>query len=320
MNVLVTAAGRRASLVRAFVRAAHARGGLVVTSDVDPLAPALFLGDVAVRSPRTEEPGYIDALLRIVEDRDIGLLVPTIDPDLSVLAAHRDVFRELGCRVLVSSSGFVDVVLDKHETGRVFGAAGIAVPRSWLPATLGDELPAEVFVKPRQGSASIDTYQVHRTLLPNVLPLVPDPIVQEVLAGPEITVDALLDLDGVPVHFVPRRRLRTVGGESVQGVTIAHDAELGAWVERVLRIAQNLGALGPLTVQAFLTEDGPVLTEINARFGGGFPLALEAGAAYPDWIMDMVAGVPVGPRFGRYEPGIYMTRHHVETFLRQPAW
>ena len=88
----------------------------------------------------------------------------------------------------------------------------------------------------------------------------------------------------------------------------------------MLRICESLGAAGPLTIQAFLTCGGPVLTEINARFGGGFPLSLEAGADYPGWIMDMTAGIPVRPRFGEYEPGVFMTRHHVERFVRQPAW
>lgn len=320
-NVLVTAAGRRTTLVQAFVDSAHAHGGRVVTSDVDALAPALLVGDLAVRSPRTDEAGYIDALLGIVQEHDVCLVVPTIDPDLPVLACSRDRFEALGCRALVSAPAFVDIVLDKVETGRVFADRGFAVPRTWLPPVADIEaLPGRVFVKPRRGSASIDTYEISRALLGNVLPLVEDPLVQEVLVGPEITIDALLDLDGVPIHYVPRQRLRTVGGESVQGITLPKDPDLAAWIERVLRTCQELGAMGPLTLQAFLADQGPVLTEINARFGGGFPLGLEAGAAYPEWILDMVMGRPVPPRLGDYEPGVYMTRHNVERFVRQPAW
>jgi carbamoyl-phosphate synthase large subunit len=322
-NVLVTSAGRRTALVQSFVDAAHTRGARVVACDVDALAPALQLADAAVSCPRTGDPDHIAALLRIVDAHAISLLVPTIDPDLAELARHRDAFAVHGCRVLVSSVGFIDVVLDKFQTQRVFGAAGIAVPRTWLPSDHGlmhGDLPERVFVKPRQGSASVDAYEVETERLPHVLAMVADPLIQEVLTGPEITVDALLDLDGHPVHYVPRQRLRTVGGESVQGITLPHDASLAAWIERVLAICHHLGASGPITLQAFLTANGPVLSEINARFGGGFPLALRAGAAYPAWIMDMVAGRSVEPRFGAYEAGLYMTRHNVERFLRQPAW
>ena len=82
----------------------------------------------------------------------------------------------------------------------------------------------------------------------------------------------------------------------------------------------DLGAVGPLTLQAFLTPDGPVLSEINARFGGGFPLGLAAGADYPRWLLAMVAGETLEPRLGAYESGLFMTRYYVEHFTRRPAW
>jgi carbamoyl-phosphate synthase large subunit len=85
-------------------------------------------------------------------------------------------------------------------------------------------------------------------------------------------------------------------------------------------VCSKLGAAGPLTIQAFLTSDGPVLSEINARFGGGFPLALAAGGAYPAWLLDLVDGRAVTPRLGEYESGLYMTRYHVEVITRTPRW
>jgi carbamoyl-phosphate synthase large subunit len=88
----------------------------------------------------------------------------------------------------------------------------------------------------------------------------------------------------------------------------------------VLHACSAMGGRGPLTIQAFLTQRGPVLSEVNARFGGGFPLAFEAGADYPAWLMDMVAGKSVEPLLGAYEPGVYMTRYNVEHFVRRPHW
>jgi carbamoyl-phosphate synthase large subunit len=321
VNVLVAAAGRRSSLVRAFVTAAHARGGTVLAGDVDGLAPALYLADRAVRTLGNGDPGFLADLVGIVERYGIGLLVPTIDTDLPVLAAGREAFEAVGCRLAVSSASFVATTLDKVTTGATFGAAGVAVPQSWVPPIDAPaDLPATVFVKPRQGSASKDTYQIATDDLDRILGIVPDPVVQEVLTGPEITIDALLGLDGRPIHFVPRIRIKTLGGESVQGVTLDHDDAIETWIERVLDVCAASGAIGPLTLQAFLTPTGPVLSEINARFGGGFPLALEAGGDYPAWLLDMVAGRPVEPRLRAYEPGVYMTRSHVEHFTRRPLW
>lgn len=320
-NVLVVAAGRRTSLVRAFLAAAGDRGGRVVAGDVDGLAPALFIADEAVRTPRTADPDYVDALLEIVQRASISLVVPTIDTDLPVLARAADRFAGLGCRVAISEPAFIDTTVDKWTTGVAFAAQGIATPRAWLPPVAdAGKLPERVVVKPRDGSASIDVHFVDRDRVAAVLPMVPNAMIQERLTGSEITIDALVDFDGRPIHFVPRRRIKTVGGESVEGVTLDHDASLEGWISGVLHASARLGGRGPLTLQAFLTPDGPVLTEINARFGGGYPLALAAGAAYPTWLLDLVAGRPVPARLGDYEPGVYMTRSLVEHITRRPFW
>lgn len=319
-NVLVTAAGRRTSLVRAFVDAAHERGARAFAGDVDGLAPALLLADEAVRTRRSDDPGYIPDLATIVERHAIRVVVPTIDPDLAILAAGRADLEKAGCTVVLSSAAFLAITIDKQTTAETFGSAGIDVPRSWSLSSPTADLPAEVFVKPRQGSASKDVHRIERTDLANTLALVPDAMIQEVLTGPEITIDALLDLEGRPIHFVPRRRIKTIGGESVQGVTLDHDDAFATWIERVLAVSSELGAAGPLTIQAFLTARGPVLSEVNPRFGGGFPLALAAGADYPAWLLDMVAGRTVAPRLRAYTPGLYMTRYHVEQFVERPMW
>jgi carbamoyl-phosphate synthase large subunit len=320
-NVLVVAAGRRTTLVLAFVEETHSRGARAFAGDVDPLAPALFLADEAVRLPHTDSGNYIEAVLGFVRGSGIRLLVPTIDTDLSVLAANRDAFLSAGCHVAISSPAFVAITLDKWATVDAFARVGIAVPRSWLPGDAElDRLPDRLIVKPRQGSASQHVYRVLRKELAAALTLAPEPVIQEELEGPEITIDALLDFEGRAIHYVPRRRIRTIGGESIQGVTLDHDAGFESWIEGVLTQCAALGAAGPLTIQAFQTAAGPVLTEVNPRFGGGFPLALAAGGRYPAWLLDLAEGRAVAPRLGQFETGLYMTRHHVETFTREPKW
>jgi carbamoyl-phosphate synthase large subunit len=320
-TVLVAAAGRRTTLVRAFVEATGSRGGRTIAGDVDPLAPALYLADDAVRLPRTSDPDYVPALLDVVTRLGVSLIVPTIDTDLATLADSADRLREAGCRLALSSADFVAITGDKQRTAEAFASLGVRVPAWWLPPiTDPAALPEQVIVKPRRGSASVGVHRAGRDQLAAVVGLVDDPIVQELLDGPEITIDALLDFAGRAIHYVPRRRIKTLGGESVEGVTLERDPAFEAWIVGVLEHAAALGAAGPLTLQAFQTTDGPVLTEINPRFGGGFPLALAAGAAYPDWLLDLVAGVTVRSRLGDYEPGLYMTRYHVEHFVRQPKW
>ena len=319
-TVLIAAAGRRTSLVRAFVDATHARRGRTLAGDVDGLAPALYLADEAIRLLPSDHAQFLDDLVDQVRRRGITVVVPTIDPDLPILAAGRASVEAAGARVAVSSASFIATTRDKVRTGTAFGDAGIRTPRTWDPASGLADLPPEVIVKPRAGSASKDVHRVRRADVDRAIQGISDAMVQELLSGPEITIDAFLDLGGQPIHYVPRLRIKTIGGESVEGRTMDHDPELESWIEGVLRVCSTLGGLGPLTIQSFLTEGGPVLTEVNARFGGGFPLALAAGGDYPAWLLDLFAGSSVAPRLGDYEPGLFMTRSHVEHFVRQPLW
>lgn len=319
MNILLTSAGRRTSLLLAFMKAAHKIGSQVFAADIDPLAPACALADKAFRLPRISDPNYLTTLMALARTHGVRLIVPTIDTELSLLAQNADAFRAEGIHNLISTPQFVASCGDKWETVLAFRAEGIAVPDSWLPEFHPDSLPQELFLKPRNGSASANIHICRRETLDQTLPLVPNPIIQECLQGKEITVDALLDTQGRPIHFVPRERIRTLGGESIQGVTL-DSPEIDTWLESVLHACGRLGARGPITIQAFLTDRGPVLTEINPRFGGGFPLALAAGGDYPTWILGSLKGEPLEPRLGQYRRGLYMTRHYQEIFLETLPW
>ncbi len=319
LNVLMTSAGRRVTLMQAFQLALQPLGGQVVVAERDALAPTCVLADAAVRVPAVSDSAYLSNILRLIQLHDIGLIVPTIDTELMDLALHAEAFLRFGARALISTPNFIRICADKWETAQTFAAEGVAVPVSWLPDALPEQLPEEVFIKPRDGSASVDAHPCRREDLHYLLPRVPHAIVQERLHGTEITVDALLDFEGRLLHFVPRARIRTLGGESIQGITL--DApEVDAWLQPVLEACGRLGARGPVTLQAFRTVKGLVLTEINPRFGGGFPLALAAGGDYPEWVLALQRGETVPPRLGQYKRGLMMTRYYSESFLERLPW
>ena len=54
------------------------------------------------------------------------------------------------------------------------------------------------------------TYRTERATLDPILALVPNSIIQEALAGPELTVDTFLDLEGGPIHYEDYHLLRFV--------------------------------------------------------------------------------------------------------------
>jgi carbamoyl-phosphate synthase large subunit len=319
LSILITSAGRRTSLLKAFLEAAHRRGWRVLAGDLDPLAPALYLADRGLPLPPVLSADYVRTLLELVEQENIRLVVPTIDTELPVLAQNVKAFAVKGCVALVSSSRLIKIAGDKWLTVKSYADAGISTPRSWLPQNVNGNLPENLFLKPRDGSASQHAYAITRSQLARLLGQVPNALIQEKLEGPEITIDALLDLKGQPIHFVPRVRIRTMSGESIQGVTIDDD-ELRAWLLKILGVTAALGGRGPITLQAFLTPRGPVFSEINPRFGGGFPLTEAAGGHYPDWILRDLEEEKLAPCFGEYRKNLYMTRYYVEHFTEQPLW
>ncbi len=319
MNVLITSAGRRVSLLRSFQGATASRGALTLAGDRDPEAPALHLADRAFVLPPIDDPSYLDSLLDIVKQWAVRLLVPTIDTELSFLARNAPAFENIGCTPLISSEELVAISGDKWLTVSTFSRLGFRVPRSWLPDAIEPSaLPQDLFVRPRGGSASLNAFRIDRDDLEIRLPEIESPIIQQYIGDPEMTIDALIDFNGNPVHYVPRLRIRTLAGESIQGVTLS-DENIGEWVQELLQAVARMGGRGAMTLQAFLAPEGPIFSEINPRFGGGFPLAQEAGGHYPEWILQLLEGKSIPARIGEYEEGVSMTRYFSEEFTRRPS-
>jgi carbamoyl-phosphate synthase large subunit len=84
-TVLFTCAGQRVDIVSAFARA----GATTVAADLDALAPALYHADHKALVPRVDDPGYVDALARLVSEHDVDLVVPLTDLDQEIVSAAR---------------------------------------------------------------------------------------------------------------------------------------------------------------------------------------------------------------------------------------
>lgn len=310
LRVLVLSAGRRVALVRLFKEAVGERGHVFVT-DFDRLSPAAHFADARFDIGPFSGPQYGPKLLELVAREKIDLVVPTIDPDLPLLAELRSQLEALGCKALISSPEVIRIGNDKWETFKLFRQSGVPTIPSWLPGESG--LPPKLFVKPRNGSASKDCYPATVDELPNLLSVVPNPIIQKRMEGAEITVDAFISSHGEIAHFVPRLRLKTLGGESIQGRTIS-DESVNVVVRQGLAALAIIGARGPITLQAFLEPEGPLLSEVNARFGGGYPLTQAAGGKYVDWVVEETLGFK--PKIDpAYVVGLEMSRYLEELFI-----
>jgi carbamoyl-phosphate synthase large subunit len=318
LNILFTSIGRRVELVHAFKRAFQSLQlkGKIIATDMDSLAPALRVVDDPYIVPPLHSPDYIATVVDICKKESVDFIFPLIDPDVSVLANHRKVLEETGARALVISPEAAKITTDKCLTEKFFAGLELSVPKSWLPSQIdASQFHYPVFIKPRAGSASKNAFHAHnRKELEFFLEYIPDPIVQEYLPGPEITSDVICDPDGNLLAVVSRRRIEVRFGEVAKGVTIL-DARI---IDACVKIARQLGAIGPITVQCMMKENHPYFTEINARFGGGLPLGIEAGVDSPKWLLARLAGIPIEiPPLGTYRTGLYMTRYDESFFITE---
>ena len=323
--VLFTSVGRRTALVRLFRQAIESLGlrPLLVTADLRPDASAAWAGDVHELVPRATESGYVTAVAELCRRRGVRLVVPLIDPELPILAEGREEIEAAGSAVLVSSPQCNAICFDKRRTERFFREAGFRAPRILdIEAVLADEgTTYPLFVKPARGSCSVGAAVVrNRKELEYLAWAVPDPVLQERVLGHEYTVDVLVDARGRARCAVPRLRVETRAGEVSKGLTVKRRDVMDA----AARVAEALpGAYGCQTIQCFVTpEEEIVFIEVNPRFGGGFPLAAQAGADFPRWIVEWTLGRDPDIPFDAWSDELAMLRFDDAYFVpkAQAGW
>jgi carbamoyl-phosphate synthase large subunit len=305
--VLFTCAGQRVDIVEAFQRA----GATTIAADANPLAPALYRADGYALVPRIDDDAYIPGLRALVEEHDVKLIVPLTDLDQLTLADSRD---ELGALVLLPDAETVERLADKYLAHVLFEERGIASPPTWLPNGVPDDAPLPLLIKARHGFGSRHIYRAEdRAQLGFFLGYTPvDSIVQACLAGEEFSIDVFCDLDGRCLNAIPRTMIESKGGESIKGMTI-RDERL---IDLARDVAEKLKLVGPANIQCFREGDGThYVTDINPRFGGGFPLPLAAGGRYPELALALARGERPEPRLGDFREGIVMTRFFADLSL-----
>ena len=308
--VLFTCAGQRVDIVRAF----RAAGAVTLAVDADPLAPALYHADMQAIVPLIADAGYADTLTELVKEHDVRLIVPLNDLDHPVLSRARG---ELQPAVLLLPDAEVcDRMSDKLEAHRFFVERGIASPRSWAPADVPEDARYPLLVKARQGFGSRNIYRAaDRSQLDFFLGYTTArSFVQEQCLGEEFSIDVFCDLEARCLNAIPRTMLLSKGGESIKGASLK-DREL---IEYGRHVAETVAIKGPANVQCFREPDGSLpVTDVNTRFGGGFPLPLAAGSRYPELALALARGQRPEPRVGEFEEGVYMTRFFGEVCLER---
>lgn len=315
LNVLITAGSRRVALVDGFRTAlTQLGGGRVVLTDVNPLSPTVHFVDRAYRVPLSSEPGYISEILRIAKHEGVGLIVPTIDDELTAFACAAPQFAAEGIRVAVSPPETTAVCDDKYALCHALRDRGIEAAPTWRPSDVPSDVPFPLFVKPRVGRGGVGAYPIRsQRELDFFVEYVDDAIVQPYLDGPEFTLDMLCGFNGELLAVVPRERVVIRAGVIDRGRTVRDQALL----DLARDCAAALRFVGAVNVQCRVVDGRPTVFEINPRFSGGIGLTIAAGVDVPRLLLELVLGFRVRPRIGAFKSHLWMTNYEASVFVEE---
>ena len=314
MNILILSCGTRNKIVQYFCETFHKCGGKVITTDCSELAPALYEADAYHIVPRIDSEGYIDIVIDICKRDNIKGVLSLIDPELSLLAENNKVFKDIGVTVIGSSYDLCEMALDKMQMYEWLRTHGYKCARSWkdkeefYSAYERNEVEYPVFVKPYKGSASISISEAFdMETVETLFHHADDLMVQEYLHGQEIGADVYIDMiSGEAVSIFTKKKIKMRAGETDKAVSFK-DEELFDFVEKFVK---ESGYRGQIDIDIFDIDGQYYISEVNPRFGGGYPHAYECGVDHTTLIRNNLEGVVNDRNIGAYEDGIYMMKYN----------
>lgn len=312
MNILILSCGTRNKVVQYF-RKAFAGIGNVIATDMSPYAPALFEADKYYIVPRITAPEYMDVILNICRKEQISGVLSLIDPELSLLAANKERFALCGVQIIGSDYDCCERALDKMQMYRWCTEHGYRCARSYTDkeAFYADveagRITYPVFVKPVRGSASISISKAcDRETVEFLFSQAEGLMIQEFLNGQEIGADVYIDLlSGQVVSVFTKKKLLMRAGETDKAVSFK-DEEL---FELIRRFALESGYRGQIDIDLFQVDGAYYISEVNPRFGGGYPHAYACGCDHMELIKNNLRGIANQCRIGEYEENVYMMKY-----------
>lgn len=313
INILILSAGTRNKIVQYFKKTLG-ENGKVIATDMSTIAPAIYEADKYYIVPRITEEGYIDIILDICKKENISGVLSLIDSELSLLAENEDKFKAVGTTVIGSSYELCERALDKMQMFQWLRSHGYNCAKSYVDK---NEFFADVktgkanypvFVKPVRGSASIAISKVFDNETVDLLFNHSDNLmIQEYLDGQEIGADCYIDLlSGELVSVFTKKKIVMRAGETDKSVSFK-DEKL---FELIKKFVNESGWRGQIDIDIFEINGEYYISEVNPRFGGGYPHAYECGADHMKLIVNNLNGIVNSDVIGNYKENVYMMKYN----------
>lgn len=311
-NILLLSCGTRNKIVQYFKKELDGRGQVMAT-DCNELAPALYDADRYFIVPRVNDENYMDVILSICKENNIKAVLSLIDPELSVLAANKQKFLDIGTIPIVSDYEVVELCFDKYKMYRFLTQNGFKTARSYIDKDKffkdveSGVINYPVFVKPVKGSASINiNVAASKEEIELLFSKFDNLMIQEYMDGIEYGADVYVDMiSNEPVAIFTKEKIKMRAGETDKSVSIKDDKLF----DLIKNFVMKIGFKGIIDIDIFKIDGEYYISEVNPRFGGGYPHAYECGVNVPGMIINNIIGRVNKSIIGQYEEGIYMLKY-----------
>lgn len=313
MNILILSAGTRNKIVQYFKKTVGF-GGRVIATDMSEIAPAVYEADMFYKVPRITDNGYIDIILDICKKENIQGVLSLIDPELNLLAKYTNKFESVGTKIIGSSYELCERALNKMKMYEWLTEHGYRCAKSYVDKEKfyadieAGKISYPVFVKPVCGSASISISKVYDKETIDLLFNNSDNLmIQEFLNGQEIGADVYIDMISKKVVSIfLKKKILMRAGETDKAVSFK-DNNL---FDLIIKFCEESGWTGQIDIDIFDVNGKYYISEVNPRFGGGYPLAYECGCDHMKLIIDNLNGIVNEVTIGQYEEGVFMMKYN----------
>lgn len=313
MNILITSAGSRNKIVQYFKREIK-ENGKVIATDMSNLAPAIYDADKFYLVPRIDHKDYIETLLDICKKEKIDCIFALIDPELSLIAKNKNKFLEIGATPLISNYNAVELAFNKYEMYKYLTKKNVKTPKTYIDKKEfyndldNSKIKFPVFVKPVTGSASINISKVNsQEEIELLFSLYDDLIIQEYMDGQEIGADVYIDpISKKVVSIFTKEKIKMRAGETDKSRSFKDEKLFNL----ITTTVEEIGYEYMIDMDIFKINNEYYISEINPRFGGGYPHAYESGVNFPKLIINSINGIENKNEIGHYEENIYMMKYN----------
>lgn len=312
MNILILSSGTRNKIVEYFKKELGGTGKVICT-DCNPLAPTLYVADKYYIVPRIDDLNYIDIILDICRKEKIKGLFSLIDPELSLIAKNKQLFMDNGVLPFVSNYETVEMCFNKFKMYTKCLELNVPTVKSYVDINQFNndfkkgQIHFPVFIKPYNGSCSLNIQKIHTYEELNFFVKQYDNLmIQEYMEGKEYGADVYVDLvSKETVSIFVKEKLLMRAGETDKSVSYKN-ASLFSLIEEFV---SKMGFIGQIDIDIFEKNCEFYISEVNPRFGGGYPHAYECGCNFPKYMINNMYGKSNKKEIGIYQEGVYMMKY-----------